>query len=74
MQRPVQVESLPGIADFNGRLCQRAPQNGVHALQLEIAQRAYMSEKSCEYDTARAAKLRDTLRQMLSAYLAAARD
>jgi len=38
-----------------------------HAVQLEIAQRAYMDERSGEYDAAKASRLRDTLRPMLDA-------
>lgn len=49
------------------------PAQGVHALQLEIAQRAYMNETTTVYDAARANRLRQTLSQMLDAYLAAAR-
>ena len=48
------------------------PAKGVHALQLEIAQRAYMNETTTVYDAARANRLRQTLSQMLDAYLAAA--
>jgi N-formylglutamate amidohydrolase len=48
------------------------PAQGVHALQLEIAQRAYMNETTTVYDAARANRLRQTLSQMLDAYLAAA--
>lgn len=39
--------------------------NRVHAVQLEIAQRAYMDEVSHDYDTEKASRLRDTLRPML---------
>jgi len=49
------------------------PATGVHALQLEIAQRAYMSETTNVYDAGKANRLRQTLSQMLGAYLAAAR-
>lgn len=49
------------------------PARNVHALQLEIAQRAYMNEKSTVFDASKAADLRDTLRQMLLAFLDAAR-
>lgn len=49
------------------------PARNVHALQLEIAQRAYMNEKSRVFDASKAADLRDTLRQMLLAFLDAAR-
>ena len=48
------------------------PQNNVHAIQLEIAQRAYMGEKSREFDAAKAEKLRDTLRSMIETYIASA--
>jgi N-formylglutamate amidohydrolase len=41
------------------------PGNGVHAVQLEIAQRAYMDEMSHDYDTEKASRLRGTLRRML---------
>jgi N-formylglutamate deformylase len=40
--------------------------NRVHAVQLEIAQRAYMDEVSHDYDTEKAQGLRDTLRPMLA--------
>lgn len=49
------------------------PENQVHALQLEIAQRAYMNEAHCEFDETKAARLRDTLSMMLQTYLSAAR-
>jgi N-formylglutamate amidohydrolase len=49
------------------------PAKGVHALQLEIAQRAYMNETTTVYDAAKANRLRQTLSQMLDAFLAAAR-
>lgn len=42
-----------------------APGQHVHALQLEIAQRVYMDEAAREFDDEKAARLRDTLRQML---------
>lgn len=44
-----------------------APGNGIHAIQLEIAQRAYMNETSLDYDGSKARVLRETLRKMLSA-------
>lgn len=47
------------------------PENGIHALQLEIAQRAYMNEQTTAFDLAKAAVLRDTLRKMLSAFVTA---
>jgi N-formylglutamate deformylase len=46
-----------------------APRQGVHAVQLEIAQRAYMDEFTRVYDAAKAAHLRATLRDMLQAFL-----
>ncbi len=44
------------------------PANGVQAMQLELAQRAYMDEATLEYDPARAARLRGTLRALLLAF------
>ena len=49
------------------------PANDIHALQLEIAQRAYMSEETCAFDSEKAARLRVTLRKALSAFLNAAK-
>lgn len=46
-----------------------APDEGVHAIQLEIAQRAYMDEASREFDDAKATGLRETLSTMLDAFL-----
>ena len=48
------------------------PKNDVHAIQLEIAQRAYMNETSREFDATRAEKLRDTLRSMIETFLKSA--
>lgn len=48
------------------------PGEGVHAIQLELAQRAYMDENSKAYDEAKASRLRDTLRRLLETFLAAA--
>lgn len=45
------------------------PANNTHAVQLELAQRAYMDEGTLELDRGRAAALRDTLEAMLTAYL-----
>jgi len=50
------------------------PDNGVHALQLEIAQRAYRSETRSSFDTRKAAILRDTLQKMLKTFLSAAKE
>ncbi|MEJ2129265.1 MAG: N-formylglutamate deformylase, partial [Woeseiaceae bacterium] len=44
------------------------PASGVHAMQLELAQRTYMDEASGAYDESRASQLRDTLRGMLGAF------
>lgn len=49
------------------------PEKGVHALQLEIAQRAYMDETSLRLDADKSAVLRATLRKLLDAFVAAAR-
>ncbi len=52
--------------------CYGRPANDVHALQLELAQRAYMNETTRRFDGARATRLRATLRRMLDAFTAAA--
>jgi N-formylglutamate amidohydrolase len=44
------------------------PADGIHAVQLELAQRAYMDEAMLDYDAVLADSLRDTLRALLSAY------
>ena len=49
------------------------PGANVHAIQLELAQRAYMHERTLAYDRDKAAKLRATLEVMLDAYLDTAR-
>jgi N-formylglutamate amidohydrolase len=49
-----------------------SPQDNIHALQLEIAQRAYMNEPSTAFDAAKADDLRDILRAMLQSFLGAA--
>jgi N-formylglutamate amidohydrolase len=49
------------------------PDTNVHAIQLELAQRAYMHERTLAYDRDKAAKLRATLELMLDAYLDTAR-
>lgn len=48
------------------------PQNGIQALQLEIAQRAYMDEQRRNFDASKAAALQSTLTQMLVAFVTAA--
>ena len=50
-----------------------APDNNIHAVQLELAQRTYMHEVTLAYDRDKAAKLRATLTAMLDAYEEAAR-
>jgi N-formylglutamate amidohydrolase len=49
------------------------PENGMHALQLEIAQRAYMDEQTTVFDATKANVLRGTLHKMLSIFAAAGR-
>jgi len=48
------------------------PASNVHAIQLEIAQRAYMDEASTAFDAEKARRLRGTLRGLLQAYRDAA--
>lgn len=48
------------------------PENRVHAIQLEVAQRAYMDETTTVFDAEKAGRLRATLRQLLEAFLSAA--
>ena len=50
------------------------PDTGIHAIQLELAQRAYMNESTLEYDKDKAARLRDTLGHLLDRYLEAAKQ
>ncbi len=45
------------------------PAAKVHAVQLELSQRAYMDESSREYDSGRADELRDALRALLGTFL-----
>ena len=45
------------------------PDNNVHAIQLEIAQCAYMDEVTTSYDSQRASQLRDSLTAMLDAFI-----
>jgi N-formylglutamate amidohydrolase len=44
------------------------PAQSVHAIQLELAQRAYMDEQTREYDDEKASQLGDTLLRMLAAF------
>ena len=48
------------------------PKANVHAVQLELAQRSYMDERSGVFDEVLAGRLRGTLRQLLEAFAAAA--
>jgi N-formylglutamate amidohydrolase len=48
------------------------PDAGIHTIQLELAQRAYMHEQTLVYDREKAEKLRATLKAMLDAYQEAA--
>ncbi len=45
------------------------PANGVTAIQLELAQRCYMSEESLDFDDELASKLRELLSNLLQTYL-----
>lgn len=49
------------------------PADNVHAIQLELAQRAYMDEGTCNYDDTKASKLRGTLERMLSTFVDSAK-
>ncbi len=77
------VAEIAGLSDYSCVINDRfkggyitrhygRPANNIHALQLEIAQRAYMDEKSTMFDAKKAGNLRDTLRQMIGAFLEAA--
>jgi N-formylglutamate deformylase len=46
-----------------------APTDGVHALQIELAQIAYMDEDRVSYDEARAAPLRELLQRLVASLL-----
>jgi N-formylglutamate deformylase len=48
------------------------PSGGVQAVQLELAQRAYMDETTREFDASRAQRLRETLRALLEVYVRSA--
>ena len=48
------------------------PAGNVHAIQLEIAQRAYMDESSLKFDETRMSQLSDSLEALLVAYMGAA--
>lgn len=44
------------------------PDDGTHAIQLEIAQRAYMDERTTAFDVAKAGRLRSLLRRLLQSF------
>lgn len=50
-----------------------APARAVHAVQLELAQRSYMDEKTMRYDETLSAQLIPVLQELLRTYLKAAR-
>jgi N-formylglutamate deformylase len=45
------------------------PENNIHAIQLELAQRAYMNEKTLDFDTELAPRLQKLLSTALQAFL-----
>jgi N-formylglutamate deformylase len=49
-----------------------APDECIHAMQLELTQRNYMDEKNLGYDASRAARLVDSIKNMLQAFQDAA--
>ncbi len=49
------------------------PKNNVNAIQLELSQRCYMNEKKAGFDAGLAAKVGQTIKNMLIAYLEAAK-
>ena len=49
------------------------PTDNIQAIQLELAQRAYMDEATRSYDEAKAAELRGTLERMLTVFVGAAK-
>lgn len=50
------------------------PEKNVHAIQLELAQRAYMDEATTNYRQAKASQLSDTLSRLLEAFTKTAGD
>lgn len=73
------AELAPYKAVLNGRFAgghitrhYGRPDEGIHAVQLEIAQRSYMDEKSLRYDDARGHALAQTLRALLRTFLESA--
>ncbi len=49
------------------------PENNVHAIQLELAQRSYMDEKTLRYNEGASGRLSDVVRAMLSEFMSNAR-
>ena len=47
------------------------PDQGIHAIQLELAQRTYLDEATAHWDAARATALQGLLRRLLETALAA---
>ena len=45
-----------------------APEDGIHAMQLELTQQNYMDEKNLSYDAERAVGLAETIKSMLHAF------
>lgn len=50
------------------------PENDIHAIQLELAQRCYMSEKRAAFDDELASRLQQTLSKLLQMYVSGARS
>ena len=48
------------------------PNASVHAIQLELAQRAYMNEETLEFDADAASRLRATLKNLIETFVDAA--
>lgn len=48
------------------------PAHSVHAIQLEIAQRAYLDEKTTNFDARKASNLRGTLQRMVDTFMESA--
>lgn len=51
-----------------------APEEGIHAIQLELAQHNYMDEKTFSYMSVQAEKLSHDLRELLLAFVQAGKD
>ncbi len=75
MAETTACESYSSVLDgrFKGGYITRhygEPANDVHAIQLELAQRTYMSEQSLQFDEKLASQLQQVLSKLLQAYLA----